>query len=603
MNKLKNIYLRVILCNVNIIDFFIQTQILKMSFLDNFTQTVNFDDFSNSQILDDFCKKNFGLTCQEIEKLQISEKEQLLLNDLVSKNVMKTIFEPKLPQLINERINQSNNFSINQLNKYVRQNDKNKLMEVYKNTTLINSSKILSSYQLLNTEIKRLAFDSCNYYCHICKTEHKLTEKSFEEKILCEHQEKIMEEIFRLFVDQDLKIVADLTLINLKHMNREFLKLRDLTRGIGITSYTAIIQNANFVAEMAIFLLHQLKTLTKDDNRRILLAKYIYEIIKYINTDSFQIYIIRSFGKFRKTNENYLWTLFEYIQSDISEDVILNNCMLNGKLNKNDIIKINNQIAKYRNKMREFEKCVYNNLFAQMNEIIVKGCSKRFEFLFDYLFKEFTDDSKTYFVKVFNEDVWKKYSKSIELSIIEEKLFERGKSFEIIVDKILEITKDIIQNNVNLIPNDYYAPTPMNVFAFNGLKYIATYKYTKDEDPLLHAYLETLHNFKRELFEIQICDEHKSLIPMIYNENLSLISSLKTDEDWLKYFKPKCFDDMRYGIYFYFRNNKDLAFSLIKYEKFPNLKLIPKNKLKIIKKIFNINDERLNEYILSLSAL
>ena len=90
---------------------------------------------------------------------------------------------------------------------------------------------------------------------------------------------------------------------------------------------------------------------------------------------------------------------------------------------------------------------------------------------------------------------------------------------------------------------------------------------------------------------------------MIYNENLTLISNLKTDEEWLKYFKPKRFDDMRYGIYFYFRNNKDLAFSMIKNKKIPDLKLISKNKLNIIKKIFNIDEEKLNEYILSLSAL
>ena len=572
-----------------------------MEFLNNFTETVNFDDFSNSQIIDEYCKENFGLTHQEMENLQIPEGEQSVLNEMANKNVLKTIFEPKLPQLINNRIIQSGIFNMNEINKYAKQGNEDKLTKIYENTTKINSSKILSDYQLMNLEIIQL--NSCNYYCRICKTDHKLVEKSFEEKILCKHQEKIMEELFRIFVGQDLKTIAGLTLINLKHMNCEFLRLRDLTRGMGITSYTAIIQSANFVAEMAIFLLHQLKSLTKDDNRRILLAKYIYEIIKYINTFSFQNYIIRNFGKFRKTIENHLWTLFEYIQSDISEDVIMHNCMLNGEITKNDIIKINNQIVKYRNKMREFEKCLYNNLVEQMKEIIIKGCSNRFELLFDYLFKEFTDDSKTYFVKVFNEDVWKKYSTSIKLSVSENELFEQGKSFEIIIDKILDLTKNIIQNNVDLITNDYQAPTPMNVFAFNGFKYIATYKYTKDEDPLLHAYLETLHNFKQELFEIQVCNEHKSLIPMIYNENLTLISNLKTDEEWLKYFKPKRFDDMRYGIYFYFRNNKDLAFSMIKNKKIPDLKLISKNKLNIIKKIFNIDEEKLNEYILSLSAL
>lgn len=572
-----------------------------MNFLNNFTETVNFDDFSNSQIIDEFCKENFGLTHQEMENLQIPEGERSVLNEMANKNILKTIFEPKLPQLINNRIIQSGIFNMNEINKYVKQGNEDKLTKIYENTTKINSNKVLSDYQLMNLEINQL--NTCNYYCRICKTKHKLMEKCFEEKILCKHQEQIMEEIFQIFVGQDLKTIAGLTLINLKHMNCEFLRLRDLTRGMGITSYTAIIQSANFVAEIAIFLLHQLKSLTKDDNRRILLAKYIYEIIKYINSFGFQNYIIRNFGKFRRTNENYLWTLFEYIQSDISEDVIMHNCMLNGELTKNDIIKINNQIVKYRNKIREFEKCLYNNLVGQMKEIIIKGCSNRFELLFDYLFKEFTDDSKTYFVKVFNEDVWKKYSTSIKLSVSEEELFKQGKSFEIIIDKILEVTKNIIQNNVDLITNDYQAPTPMNVFAFNGLKYIATYKYTKEDDPLLNIYLETLQNFKRELFEIQVCNEHKSLIPMIYNETLTLISNLKTDEEWLKYFKPKCFDDMRYGIYFYFRNNKDLAFSMIKNEKIPDLKLIPKNKLNIIKKIFNIDEEKLNEYILSLSAL
>ena len=576
-----------------------------MEFLNNFTETVNFDDFSNSQLIDEFCKENFGLSHQEIEKLPISKTEHLILNEMVAANILETISEPKLPQLINDQIKQSSNFLMNEINKCIRQKDINKMIKIYKNNELIRSNNIL--YELTTSseqERNRLSYyHLCKFYCPVCETEHKLTDGNLDEKELCIHQEKIINELFRIFVGQNLKTVADLSLINLKHMNCEFLKLRDLTRGMGITSYTAIIQNANFVAEIAIFMLHQLKSLTKDDNRRILLAKYIYEIIKYVNGNVFKNYVIQSMGKFRKANEKYLWTLFEYIQSDISEMDIMNNCILKGELTKNDLIKINNQIIKYRNKMREFEKCLYDNLIEQMKEIIIKGCSSRFEGLFDYLYKEFTNDSKSYFIKVFNEDVWNKYSTSIKLSISETELFEQGKSFKIIVDKILDITKNIIQNNVDLIPNDYYAPTPMNVFTNVGLKYIATYKYTKEDDPLLDIYLKTLQNFKRELFEIQVCNEHKFLIPRIYNENLTLISNLKTDEDWLKYFKPKRFDDMRYGIYFYFRNNKDLAFSMVKNEKIPKLKLIPKNKLNVIKKIFNIDEEKLNEYILSLSVL
>lgn len=575
-----------------------------MEFLNNFTETINFDDFSNSQLIDEFCKENLGLTHEELENLQISEKEQSSLNGLVSENIIETMLEPEMPQIMNDRMKENDKLCVNEVFKYLQQGNENKIKTIRKNLERINRNKIYTDLIWFQKATERLSyFNLYEHYCRVCKTKHKLTTKALSEKIMCDHQEKLIGELFRMFVDQKLKTVADLTFINLKHLNQEFLKLRDLTLGMGITSYTAIVQSANFVAEIAIYLLHQLKSLTKDDNRRILLAKYIYEIIKYINTFSFKNYVIRNLGKFRKADDDYLWKLFEYYQADTSETAIMNICVLNGEFTKNDLIELDNQIAKYRNIIQEFKKCLYDNLVERMKEIIIKSCSKRFELLFDYLFKEFTDDSKTYFVEVFNEDVWNKYSASIKLSVSENELFEQGKSFEIIVDRILEITKNIIQNNVDLIPNDYHPPTPKSPFIRDGLKYIGTYKYTKEDDILLGAYLETLYNFKRELFEIQVCDEYKSLIPPIYNENLTIISSLKTDENWLKYFKPKCFDDMRYGIYFYFRNNRDLAFSMVKYEKIPDLKLIPKNKLNIIKKIFNIDEEKLNEYILSLSSL
>lgn len=580
-----------------------------MSTIERFINTVDFDDFSNHSILDEYYQNTFNVTRDELKALNAKEQEEKMLDKAVpvSLDNMEKYLEVlnKIGQ--NESlIKKKSNANIQRgtemaLRKCRRCKNKEEIMQPMLKWL---SSKHTEASKAFSSKVDELRYKGIirdKIFCPICKCYHVVTDSSIGESEIAAHQEISFKDLLNMFYgSQEVFKLGVEMYSNLKKLNQEFLFIRNADKLLMKTLNSTCSEISIFIAEIAVGLLKQLNSSSKQLQHRILISKYIYEIIEFTTSAPFLNIIMRELGSLRKIVCDYLFMLFERMQSEISEEDCLLECFEHGNIPKKYIMDMIQKIDVFRKEISEFKNSFIDLYSERIKEIINGYCSKRFNSLFEFLLKEFTDDCKLYFLKLFNEDVWNRYKENSKLDIDDKVIFEKGKSFETIVDRIVELNGIIIKSHIGEIDINLENQFPSNVFTFEGSKFIGNYNYTKEDDPLMYSCLKDFKQFKVDLFKAWTSLDENFMIPQMYNENYSVMTSLKTDDDWLKYFNSKSFEETRYGIYFYFRNDRSLASSLVRKSRLPDLSVIPKSKLKTIKQIFNVNEDELLKYMCSL---
>lgn len=582
-----------------------------MNAVERFANTIDFDDFSNHSILNEYFQKTFNVTSEELEALNAKEQQEKILDKMapVSLDNMEKYLEflNKISQnesLIQKKYSANLQRGADMIIKKLSQNrngDRNVIMKpIFKwyCSKIGQTSRDFSS-KMDDMKSKGIIYDKI--FCPICNCYHVVECSSIGESEMATHQEIAFKDLLNMFYgSQEIFRLGIEMYSNLKKMNKEFLFVRSVDKLLMKTLNSTCLEITIFIAEVAVGLLKQLNSSTKQLQHRILISKYIYEIIEFITSTPFLNIIMRELGTLRKIVNDYLFMLFERMQSEISEEECILECLETGNIPKKYIIDMNHKIDLFRKEISEFKDSFIDLYCERIKEIVNGYCSNRFNSLFEFLLKEFTDDCKLYFLKLFNEDVWNRYRKDSQLDIDDKVIFEKGKSFETIVDRIVELNGIIIKSHIDEVDVNFENQFPSNVFTFTGTKFIGDYNYTKEDDPLMYSCLKDFRQFKADLFKAWTSIDEDFMIPRAYNENYSLMSSLKTDDDWLKHFNPKTFFDIRYGIYFYFRNNRSLASSLVRKSRMPDLSVIPKSKLKTIKQIFNVDENELLKYMYSI---